>query len=51
LVPLWLSLTAVNIEFERALNTVDTDPGSAITAGCALLEALFREYITANGLK
>lgn len=46
-----LDLAAVNIEFERALNTVDTDPGSAITAGCALLEALFREYITANGLE
>ncbi len=46
-----LDLETVNIEFERALNTVESDPGSAITAGCALLEALFREYIAANGLE
>ena len=46
-----LDLATVNIEFERALNTVESDPGSAITAGCSLLEALFREYIAANGLE
>jgi len=45
-----LDLEAVNIEFDRALRTVDNDPGAAITAGCALLEALFREYIGAMGL-
>jgi len=44
-------LDAVNIEFERTLGSVETDPGAAITAGCALLEALFREYISAHGLE
>lgn len=44
-------IKTVEIEFKRALQTVETDPGAAITAGCALLEALFREYIQACDLK
>jgi hypothetical protein len=46
-----LELETVDIEFHRALRAVDDDPGSAITAGCALLEALFREYIAEMSLE
>lgn len=40
----------INVEFERAVNAIDSDPGAAITAGCAILEALFKVYISEHGL-
>ena len=36
---------ALDVEFERALNNVNNDPASAITASCAILEALFIAYL------
>lgn len=36
---------ALDVEFDRALKNVERDPASAITAACAILEALFRAYI------
>jgi hypothetical protein len=35
----------IEVEFRRALQTVADDPGAAITAGCAILEALFKYYL------
>jgi hypothetical protein len=44
-------LKEVEIELERALNELAEDPGSAITSGCALLEALFKAYIEKRELR
>lgn len=44
-------LRAVDVEFERTMKSVDQDPASAITAGCSMLEALFREYLESRGLE
>jgi len=35
----------IDVEFRRALQSVSEDPGAAITAGCAILEALFKAYL------
>jgi hypothetical protein len=45
------NLDEVEIEVERALDRLAEDPGSAITSGCALLEALFKRYIEKRGLQ
>jgi hypothetical protein len=41
----------IEVEFRRALQTVTEDPGTAITAGCAILEALFKFYLEAKGIE
>jgi hypothetical protein len=38
-------LTAVEVEFQRALATVELDPPAGVTAACALIEALCKTYI------
>jgi hypothetical protein len=38
-------LTAVDKEFERALANIESDPPTAITAACSILESLFKVYI------
>lgn len=38
-------LQGVHREFERIFSNVETDPEAALTASCALLEALFKSYI------
>jgi hypothetical protein len=43
-------LIGVQDEFERILSNTDTDPPAAVTAACALLEALFKSYIADQGL-
>jgi len=40
----------LEIEFRRASENVSTDPASALTAACSLLEALFRAYLEAHSL-
>jgi hypothetical protein len=40
----------INLEFRRAMQTVNDDPGVSITAGCALLEALFKAYLEDKGI-
>lgn len=35
----------IEVEFRRAVDTVNDDPGTAITAGCALLEALYKAFL------
>ena len=41
---------AVTVEFERALESVESDPGAAATAASAILEALFQTYIEQENL-
>ena len=45
------NLREVEIEFDRALKNVDTDPGAAVTAACAIVEALCKVYIEDEGLE
>ena len=44
-------LPAVEKEFNRALASVESDPGQAVTAACAIVESLFKVYIKDKGLK
>jgi len=37
-------------EFERALNSVESDPPAAVTAACAIVESLCKIYMQDNGL-
>lgn len=41
----------IEVEFSRAIDSIDDDPAIAITAGCAILEALFKAYIFENQLQ
>ena len=43
-------LAAIQLEFERALEAVETDPSSALTAACAIIEATCSVYIEDEGL-
>lgn len=42
-------LPGVQVEFERALAFVRTDPGAAVTAACSMLEAAFKNCLEAEG--
>jgi hypothetical protein len=44
------SLSGLETEFKRIYENLDADPPSAVTASCALLEALFKTYIEESGL-
>lgn len=44
-------LPALQVEFRRALEGATADPAQAVTAACALLEALFKVYIEDEGLE
>jgi hypothetical protein len=41
----------VEIEFQRTLDDVETDPSKAATAACSMLEALFRAFLEAHQLQ
>ena len=43
-------LSAVNLEFARCLDNIETDPPAAITAACSILESLYKVYIEDNAL-
>jgi Abortive infection C-terminus len=43
-------LAAVEVEFQRALATVEVDPPAGVTAACSLIEALCKVYIKDEGL-
>jgi hypothetical protein len=43
-------LSALHAEFERALAGIERDPPAALTAACAILEAMCRTYIADEGL-
>ncbi len=41
----------VDAEFKRAIDSVEGDPAAALTASCAILEALFKIIINDDGLQ
>ena len=41
---------ACRTEFDRIYKNVESDPASAVTASCALLESLFKTYIEEENL-
>lgn len=43
-------LPAVHAEFERAYANIESDPPAAVTAACAILESVCREYIAEESL-
>src|SRR5260221_5998940 len=43
-------LAGLQTEFDRIYENLESDPASAVTASCALLESLFKTYIEENGL-
>lgn len=43
-------LSGLQTEFERISKNVDADPAAAVTASCALLESLFKQYIEDENL-
>ena len=43
-------LAALEVEHRRALDSVTLDPPTALTASCAILEALFKVYMEDEGL-
>ena len=43
-------LRGVQWEFECIFANLETDPAAAVTASCAVLEALFKTYIADEGL-
>jgi hypothetical protein len=44
-------LDALQAEFDRALDTVSSDPAGALTAACAIVESLCKVYIDDRGLQ
>lgn len=44
-------LPALNVEFERALTNIQSDPPAAVTAACAIIEAFCKVYIEEEGLQ
>jgi hypothetical protein len=44
-------LSGLQAEFDRIYANVESDPAAAITASCALLESLFKVYITEEKLE
>ena len=44
-------LAGLQTEFDRIYENVESDPASAVTASCALLEALFKTYIEEQQLE
>lgn len=44
-------LPALNVEFERALSNIQSDPPAAVTAACAIIEAFCKVYIEEKGLQ
>jgi hypothetical protein len=44
-------LSGMQAEFERIHQNLETDPAAAVTAACALLEAVFKAYIEQENLQ
>lgn len=45
-----ISIAEIEDEFNRAHRSVDADPPAAVTAACAIVEALCKTYISEQGL-
>lgn len=46
-----MSIAEIEEEFNRALRTVESDPPAAVTAACAIVEALCKNYISLKKLE
>jgi len=44
-------LSAVEVEFQRAVDNVESDPAAGITAACSTIESLCKVYIEDEGLE
>lgn len=44
------AIPEIDIEFQRALESVESDPPAAVTAACAILEAFCRIYLQEEGV-
>lgn len=44
-------LSAIEVEFKRAIDNVETDPAAGITAACSMIESLCKVYIEDEGLQ
>lgn len=44
------NIESVNLEFERAVSSLESNPREAISAACNILEAVFKVYIEDEGL-
>lgn len=40
---------AIEVEYERAYQSIESDPAAAVTAACAILESVCKTYIEAEG--
>lgn len=41
---------AIEIEYDRAYKTIESDPGAAVTAACAILESVCKYYLEEQGI-
>jgi hypothetical protein len=44
-------LAALDVEFQRALDSIEKDPPAAVTSACAIVEAMCKLYIEDEGLE
>jgi len=42
-------LQAIQIEYDRAYKTLESDPAAAVTAACAILESVCKSYLETEG--
>lgn len=45
------NIESVNLEFDRAIANLETNPREAVSAACNILESVFKVYIEENGLE
>jgi hypothetical protein len=43
-------IRAIEIEYDRAYKSIESDPGSAVTAACAIVESVCKCYLEEQGL-
>ena len=43
-------LAAVDREYQRAYNSIGSDPGAAVTAACAIVEAVCKHYLETENI-
>ncbi|WP_210245448.1 abortive infection family protein [Tardiphaga sp. vice304] len=43
-------MAAVDIEYQRAYSTIVSDPGAAVTAACAIVEAVCKHYLETESI-
>lgn len=44
------SMAAVEVEYQRAYASISNDPGAAVTAACAIVEAVCKHYLETEGI-